>query len=87
MKTRVLVTTLISVVFIGCDSGIDVEGVVISDSEAIEAAQRFYEGFHGLRAKSSGDSIGLLYWLKWSANTRPIGHRLLHGLMAGEGCM
>ena len=28
---------------------------------------------------------GLLYWLKWSANTRPIGHRLLHGLMAGEG--
>lgn len=52
-----MVTTLISVVFIGCDSGIDVEGVVISDSEAIEAAQRFYEGFHGLRAKSSGDSI------------------------------
>lgn len=57
MKTRVLVATLISIVFVGCDSGIDGEDVVISDSEAIEAAQRFYESFHGLRANSSGDSV------------------------------
>ena len=49
--------TLFSVVFGGCDSGVDMEDLAISDSGAIKAAQQFYEDFHERNTQSPGDSI------------------------------
>ena len=57
MRTRILVALLICSVYVSCDSGVDMENLAISGSDAIQAAQRFYEGFHLRNAKASSDSM------------------------------
>jgi len=54
---RLLLVTLVCVIFVGCDSGADLSDHGDSVSASIQAAQQFYKEYHEQRhAKSSVDS-------------------------------